>query len=462
VTAGQRFWHSLSARLLLLTTGFVMQSEVLIYLPSAARFRESYFEAKLEAAWLATRAVIAAPDEMVSRELADELLRSVGAHAIVLRRKDARALMLESNMPPHVDMDYDMMAMAPLTMIADTLRVIGGHGERLVRVMGMPRGRTDVLEIVVDEAPLREALLAFSWRILGLSLAISLFTAGLVFLSLRWLMVAPLRRLTAGMMAFRAAPEDVSRAIVPGRRRDEIGIAEAELAAMQSELRAALHQKTRLAALGLAVSKISHDLRGILATGQLVSDRLAESADPDVRRLAPRLVATLDRAIALCASTLKYGRADEPPPVLAPVALLPLAEEAGFAAGLHVDGAGAQFTIAVPPDMQAQADRDQLYRILLNLLRNAAEAVAGAGEVRVAATKAAGRVVVEVSDTGPGLNAAAARHLFEPFRGGAREGGVGLGLAIARDLARAHGGDLALVRTGPLGTTFRFDLPAAT
>ena len=461
MNAGQRFWHSLSARLLLLTTVFVMLSEVLIYLPSAARFRESYFEAKLEAAWLATRAVIAAPDEMVSRELADELLRAVGAHAIVLRRKDARALMLESNMPPRVDMNYDMMAMAPMAMIADTLKVIGGNGERLIRVMGMPRGRTDVLEIVVDEGPLRDALLAFSWRILGLSLAISLFTAGLVFLSLRWLMVAPLRRLTASMMAFRAAPEDTSRAIVPRGRRDEIGIAEAELAAMQSELRAALHQKTRLAALGLAVSKISHDLRGILATGQLVSDRLADSADPDVRRLAPRLVATLDRAIALCASTLKYGRADEPPPVLVQVPLRPLVEEAAFAAGLHAEGAAPRLVCPIDADVIVHADRDQVYRILLNLLRNAAQAVGAAGEVRADAARSADRVVVEVSDTGSGLNEAAVRHLFEPFRGGSRGGGVGLGLAIARDLARAHGGELSLVRTGPLGTTFRFDLPAA-
>jgi signal transduction histidine kinase len=455
-----RFQHSLSARLLLLTIAFVMLTEVLIYLPSAARFRETYFEAKIEAAWLATRAVIAAPDEMVSRELADELLRTVGAHAIVLHRKDARALILESRMPPKVDTSYDMMAMAPLSMIVETLQVIAGPGNRLIRVVGMPGGRSEVLEIVVDEAPLRASLLSFSWRILGLSLVISLVTAGLVFLTLRWMMVVPLRRLTASMVAFRAVPEDASRAMTPGRRRDEIGLAEAELAAMQQDLRAALNQKTRLAALGLAVSKISHDLRNILATGQIVSDRLADSADPDVRRLAPRLVASLDRAIALCASTLKFGRADEPPPVLARVALRPLVEEAAFAAGIGGEGAAPRLACSIPPALKAQADRDQIYRVLLNLLRNAVQALGAGGDVRVDAAASGARVVVEVSDTGPGLGAAAQAHLFEPFRGGAREGGVGLGLVIARDLVRAHGGDLTLVRTGPLGTTFRFDLPA--
>ncbi len=448
----------LSARLLVLTTGFVMLAEVLIYLPSAARFRETYFEARLEAAYLATRAVLAAPDEMVTQDMADELLADVGVRAIVLKRRDRRTLMLSDDMPPDVASTFDLMERRPLDMIRDALMVLLKPGERYIRVIGAPPSHpTDEITIILPEAPLRAALRDFSWRILGLSLVISLVTAGLVYFSLQWLMVAPMRRLTASMMAFRAAPEDASRAIHPSGRPDEIGQAETELAEMQSQIRAALTQKTRLAALGIAVSKVSHDLRNILATAQIVSDRLAQSDDPDVRRLAPRLVGSLDRAIGLCADTLQYGRADEKPPTRTSFALAPLVDDVAFAAGLT--GGGRVVLRYAGGDTIVDADRDQLFRILLNLLRNAVEAMPGGGEVRVDAVRHDDRVVIEVADNGPGLGAVAREHLFEPFRGGARAGGTGLGLAIAQELVRAHGGDIALVRTGPLGTTFRLDLP---
>lgn len=456
--SGKRFLNSLSARLLLLTAIFVMLAEVLIYLPSVARFRESYFETRLESAYLATRAVLAAPDEMVTKDLADDLLRAVGARAIVMSRADRKALILAYDMPPDPDAIYDMMQMRPVRMIAETLHTMLGGGDRFIRVIGAPPSRPDsVIDMVVHEAPLRAALREFSWRILGLSLVISLFTATLVFVALRWLMVSPMRRLTASMVAFRAAPEDASRVITPSRRGDEIGVAERELASMQQDLRAALTQKTRLAALGLAVSKIGHDLRNILATGQLISDRLAQSADPEVGRALPRLAASLDRAIALCETTLKYGRADEPAPRPASFALQPVLDDAAFAAGL---GEGSLVLRSQMSDgLCLMADRDQIYRVMLNLLRNAGQS--GANEVRVDAIAAGGRAVIEVADNGPGLSEAAREHLFEPFRGRSREGGSGLGLAIARELARANGGDLSLVRSGPLGTTFRIDLPVA-
>src|SRR5262249_27530617 len=156
-----------------------------------------------------------------------------------------------------------------------------------------PKQSQVTVEVLLDEAPLRLEMVAYSWRILGLSLVISFATATLVFLALQWLMVRPLRRLIENVMAFRDAPEDPARAIGPSRRRDELGVAQNELAQMEESVRAALHQQARLAALGTAIAKISHDLRNILATARLVSDRLADSTDPKVQRMAPTLLGTI-------------------------------------------------------------------------------------------------------------------------------------------------------------------------
>ena len=153
----------------------------------------------------------------------------------------------------------------------------------------------------------------YSWRILNLSVVISVITATLMFVALRWMMVRPLENLTRSLIAFRRAPEDRSSDLTDLGRRDEIGVAQREMAAMKEGLRAALRQRTRLATLGTAVNKISHDLRNMLATATLISDRLVESQDPEVRRIAPTLVRAIDRAATLCSTTLNFTR--ETPPL---------------------------------------------------------------------------------------------------------------------------------------------------
>jgi signal transduction histidine kinase len=267
-------------------------------------------------------------------------------------------------------------------------------------------------------------------------------------------MVRPIRRMTESMIAFRGDPEDLSRPLRVERRQDEIGVAQAELAEMQAGLRASLQQKNRLAALGTAVTKINHDLRNMLATAQLVSDRLVSSADPQVKRAAPTLVAAIDRAVELCSRTLDFAREGPPRLDYRRFALKGLVYEIGMS-GLSpdktrlVDGVG---------ELELEADRDQLYRVLANLVRNASEA--GATEVAISAAPAEGRILIEIRDNGPGLPPRARENLFRPFAGSGRAGGSGLGLAIARDLVRAHGGDLSLVSSDAVGTLFRIDLPA--
>jgi signal transduction histidine kinase len=285
-----------------------------------------------------------------------------------------------------------------------------------------------------------------------------------VYLALHRLFVRPMRRITANMVAFREDPENPARIINASRRHDEIGIAERELAAMQRDIASMLHQKSHLASLGLAVSKINHDLRNLLTSAQLFSDRLSSLPDPRVQRFAPKLMRALERAIAFCESTLSYGRVQEPPADRRAVALESLVDEVRETVELTPDGP-IRWITAVERGLHVDADPDQLFRVLVNLVRNAVQVIEGRApndpardQIRVAGRREGAVVVIEVSDTGPGISDKARAHLFEAFQGSTRTGGTGLGLAIAAELVRAHGGEIRLV-DGTIGATFRISVP---
>jgi signal transduction histidine kinase len=456
----------LSGKLLLLTIVFVMLAEVLIYVPSVANFRLNWLNDRLAAAHTAALVLEAAPSGMVPEKLAKQILDSIGARAVAMKMGRQRRLLAASNVPSHVDQDVDMRGTTALQAIReafDTL-IFGKPGD-LMRVVGpAPMSEGQFLEIVLDQTPLRKAMWTFSVNILLLSLAISGITAMLVFLALHYLLVRPMGRITRAMIAFRADPENPSRLVVPSGRHDEIGVAEEELAAMQGEIASMLHQKSRLAALGLAVSKINHDLRNLLAAAQLFSDQLSSLPDPKVQRFAPKLMRALERAIAFCQSTLSYGAAQEPPPDRRMIPIEPLIEEVHESLGLGLD-VPIRWIVAVDRDLMADADHDQLFRVLVNVARNAVQALEAHGthdpardQIRITGRREGAGVVLEVSDTGPGVPEKARAHLFQAFQGAARAGGTGLGLAIAAELVRAHGGDIHLV-PGTIGATFRISIP---
>jgi signal transduction histidine kinase len=331
----------------------------------------------------------------------------------------------------------------------------------VIRVVGVPRlGGGDSIEALTPEGPIRAEMVSFSVRVLWLSLLIALFTSALVFTVLYFLFVRPMQHLTQSMVRFQERPDDAQRIIVPTLRADEIGQSERVLASMQTELRQALQQREHLAALGTAVAKIQHDLRNILASAQLASDRLSTSKDLTVQALAPRLVSSIDRAIELATNTLKYGRAEEAPPKRRRQKLLAVADEAMHAALAAGDGRTG-WNNAFDPALEVDADADQLLRILINIGRNAAQALEGreGTAITLSAHRANSVVTIDLSDNGPGIPDEARKRLFEPFSGKGRVGGTGLGLAIARELARGHGGEVALYSTGAAGTTFRISIP---
>ena len=469
--AGRAVRFGLASRLLALVSCFVMLAEIAIYVPSIANFRNNWLRDRLSAANTAAMVFEAAPADMVPEELAASILASVGARTIVLKMKDTRRLLAASDMPPQIDDDFDLRAPDAWTSIVAAFGALAARDGRILKVTGAaPRG-AEYIEITLDETPLRAAMRAYSVNILLLSLFISAIVAGLAVFAIHLMVLRPVRQLTSSIMQFGADPENAARIIEPSGRTHEIGVAEDALAIMQRALVDELNQKKHLAALGLAVAKINHDLRNMLASAQLMSDRLAELSDPMGRRLAPKLVATLDRAIAFCQSTLVYGRAVERPSKLARVALRPLVADAIETAS--PPGVGrVEIANETPGDFEVHADSEQLFRVLLNLFRNAVDALESAGPepgraplVRVRAKAENGLAVIEIADSGPGVPAQARARLFAAFQSSGRTGGTGLGLAIAAELARAQGGEITLVDDAGVdslgGATFRVALPLA-
>jgi signal transduction histidine kinase len=458
----------LSGKLLLLTIPLVMIAEVLIYVPAIANFRMNRLNDRIAAANTAALVLDAAPSGTVPDSLVRQILGSIGARAVAIKMGQQRRLLASADLPSAVDHDVDMRTITAWSAILGAFETMMESGNETIRVIGPAPGGAQFIEVVIDERPLRQAMYRFSGNLLLFSLIIAVLTAALVYLALHFLFVRPMRRLTANLVGFHQNPESSASIITPSRRGDEIGVAERELSDMQRDLVSMLHQKSRLAALGLAVSKINHDLRNLLASSQLMSDQLASVPDPRVQRFAPKLMRSLERAIALCQSTLSYGRAQEAAPDRRMVQVEPIVNEVRESAGLGSQAASHAsigWINAIERGLTIDADPDQLFRVLLNLVRNARQALesqpktdVATQQIRVTGRREGTVAVIEVSDTGPGVPPKARNHLFEAFQASDRAGGSGLGLAIAAELVRAHGGDIHLVE-GTIGATFRIAIP---
>lgn len=453
--------NSLSGRFLILTVIFVMLAEVLIFVPSIARFREEFLITRLERAQIASLVLLA--DDEVNADLQEELLRNAGVFNVVLRRDEARQLVLSSPVPSAVCTTFDLRDAPALILIRDALTRLANPDPEVIRVIGRPvRMGGLLIEITLDTADLRSAMVDYGLRILWLSLVISVITALLLFWAVHCFLVRPIRHVVGNMQAYAAAPEDARHVIEPSAAIKELREAEDTLQSLQTQLTGALRQKEHLAQLGGAVAKISHDLRNILTSAQLFTDRLELSEDPRVRRMAPKLVNSLTRAVHLCEATLAYGKAEEPGPTLARVRLAEVVDDVIDSERLSVGQAEVTFETDVPADTMLRADAEQLHRVIANLVRNARQAIVNTGrpgEVRVAACEDARAWTIRVRDTGPGLPAKAREHLFKPFQGGATKGGTGLGLTIAAELVRGHGGRLSLENSDAKGTVFCITLP---
>jgi signal transduction histidine kinase len=458
-----RWTGGLSTRLLLLTAAFAIVVDLLILAPAAASFHERWLTDRVRAAEVASLSVEAASYATVDDTLADRLLVGVGADTVTLQENGIRRVLSGS---PKTGADPYLIDLRQPDLVArliDPWVTLLGSPDRRIRVMAAPRFRSgDFIEIVAEAAPLRAELRTYVLQIVLASLALSIVAGGLLYLGLTVLVLEPIRRVTQTIERFRDDPEAAPRPILK-ERTDEIGRVEDELNRMQEEVRNSLRSRARLAALGEAVAKISHDLRNMLTAAQMASDRLADSGDPTVARALPRLERALERAVNLAQGVLAYGRSEEPEAQPRPLRLAPVIEAAAEDAGLTE--AGVRLIQRVPARLRVEADPDQLHRILVNLMRNAREAIEAdperskKGKVSLAAQRTGDLIEIRIRDDGPGLPARARESLFQPFKGSTRRDGAGLGLPIARELAQAGGGDLLLESAGPSGTVFLLTLP---
>ena len=458
----------LSVKLIATIIFVILAVEVVIYLPSLGNFRASWLDDRLRIGIVAARVIDAVPDVMnIPKMVTDNLLNSAGATAIVYRRDGKSQLIELDNEPmPHQAVTADMRVRDMASQVGGAIdTLINGGGDRTLRIVGYTDGpNSNQVELIMPEAPLRADMLDYTRNLAGISLVIAVLISIVIFVVLNLILISPIRRITANMVGFRHAPENASLIVIPGRRRDEIGVVEQELAAMETDLFSMLKQRRHLADLGLAVAKINHDLRNTLTAAQLLSDQVANLDDPKVQRLAPRLVHTLDKAIGFVQSVIDYGRQSGAPPRPVPVDLKALIDEAAFDAGL-ISNPDIKTTNEVPDDVAVRVDPDQLARVFVNLLKNAREALeASNGKIEqpcvtVSYTETRDGLTLSFTDNGPGLPPRAKSNLFVAFEGSARAGGTGLGLAIARELTEGNGGKLAYVPVS-VGTRFDVLLPA--
>jgi signal transduction histidine kinase len=461
----------LSGRLILLTMSFVMLAQIIVYIPSVASFRRSWVDDRAMGAQMIVLALSSTPPGSRSPELEGKLLAGIkGAQAIGVRGSGTRWLVVgPGDQPPETRRQIDLRNSPWWRPLRGLLRNVLGDVSPATSVIapgvpGVPG--VEWVELVLDETPLWRATVEYTRTFFLVSLAISAITSALLYLALHLIVVRPVQRLSSNITAFASNPEDTGRVLSPSGRQDEIGRAEEALARMETALAGELRQRRRLADLGLAVSKINHELRNMLTTAQILSDGLAGIDDPRIRRVTPRLMRTLDRAIEFCGATLAYGRAPERVPQREPVALRALVAEQTDLTALAPSTA-IDFRNEVPDGLVVDADPDQLGRILANLVRNSVEAVSQAQTPDAAIVVSAGRegrhVWVRVADNGPGVPERIRDQLFTAFQASLRAGGTGLGLPVASELVRLHGGELAVEDpTQPgRGASFRFSLPQA-
>lgn len=452
-------YYSLSAKMLLLILSLVTLSSVLIHIPFVADYREAYLKNRMVDAYIATLILQAEGVQQLNNRLEQKLLEQAQVLGIELRYQLPPTVMsIGKALSP--DAIFDLREQTHYQLLRDTLVTLFIKGRRIIQLIDNPPGETGVeISVFMDERQLYEELYIYSLHVLERLGLISLITAVLLYLSLQWLIVHSIYRITHNLADFRKDPQNPACVLEPGQRRDEMGVLERELTRMQSTLRTALAQQSRLAAVGKAVSRINHDMKSILSTVSIASERLAKADDPAIRKIARLLVGSVEKAVDLCTQTLDLARGEQAVPQRTRLHLHDLIDEVGAALGLDSQE-GIQWRNEVDETLEINADTERLYRVFMNLLRNSAEALAGHGTIRITAWRTGNTVAIDVIDTGPGIPEQIRTHLFEPFTGSARPGGIGLGLATARDLVRAHRGELTLAEAGPQATRFHIELPA--
>jgi len=459
----------LSSKLLLLTIGFVMLAELLLFVPSAALFRQSWLMDRADQAGLLAQAIKGVPDFQASEILTQQFM--VDTDVILMSSKhDGMSELILGNFQEDVEVlpDADAFRMVDLRearrlpRFRDAFADFFGPETGFLRVVtSSPVQGIDTLELIIPRQKLRLAMRDYFQRIFILSLLIAVITGSMIYLAMSALIIRPVQRLASDMTRFRENPSLRSAKSKSFNRKDEIGQLEREFVDVKQSLRAAFRQRERLAGLGLSVAKINHDLRNVLTGALMISDRLAADKDERIQAIGEKLTRNIERGVGLTEDVLAYSKADTADPKIENIRISFLLGE--VAADVIGQFEGTSFKNKVPSGLVVRADPDHAYRIFNNLFRNASQAMQSQEKriLTVAADVHDGRVNIMLTDTGPGLPDKARENLFQAFKGGQGKGSTGLGLTISKELAIAQGGDINLVSSGETGTRFQVTLNQA-
>lgn len=458
----KRLFTGISSKLLLLTFLFVMFAELLVFIPSFANYRNTWLKEHLLTAEAASIVYLDATDISLSDKAGSALLRATESITVAIRQDGISLLMATERKPGDLMEAINLDEADRLQSIMSSFAMLFAKDEQQYRVYARMRSSNSIMELVQESSYVKRALWAYARNIFLLSLVIAICTSGLVYFVLYWLIVRPIIKISSSMDEFSKQPENAAIIYKPGARVDEIGLAEERLSLFQQELHNTLKQKKRLADLGLAVSKINHDLRNILASAQLFSDRLMSLPDPTVQRFAPKLIRTIDRAVDYTQSVMSYGKALEAPPKRRKLLLHDIANEVAESLGLE-GTSSIKWQNKISKELQINADPEQIFRVLMNLCRNSVQAMNDADNERqdtltVSSETENGSAFIRVTDTGPGIPESIREKIFNAFEGSTKSGGTGLGMAIAVELIHAHGGTIKIEETSPGGTTFLIEL----
>lgn len=463
------FFSRMRTRLLLLMVMSVLITQVLAFIPAIGIMQNRWLENQIKSAITLSYIVLDDKKFVLDNDLQNSILSATDSLVLSLTRNDGSVVTIQKNgQDIHVDRMIDLKKYNETAAAIDALAKLFVNKSSVIRLQTPIADSHQIFSMTFDDLRLRKAIFSFALQFFMISLIIAIVVTTIIYLIVYELLVRPSRNLYIQMLNFVAEPDNPNRIIIPGSRRDEMGMAQQRIAAIESELQKNHARQKHLANLGLAVSKINHDMRNILSSAQLISDHLAEVNDPLSKRLTPKLIHTIDRAIGYTQSVMAYGRTQEQKPHLQLLSLHVMLNDikdnlAVFGQEfVHIDN-------DVSENFEILADEEQLTRVLTNLLRNAVQAMTIPGElekdqprnITITASYEKNAAIIDVIDTGPGLPAKAKEHLFAPFYGSASFEGTGLGLAICFELIRGHGGGIELVEGGSHGAHFRICMPMA-
>ena len=460
----------LSGKLLLMTIGFVMLAELLIFVPSAMTFYQDWLGERTQQAGLLTQALTGVPNYEASEILTHQFMEDTNVIMVSARRDGMSEFVLGTPPDAPVADIIDMRDDRRVPKFKYVFEAFFGSADGFIRVLTMsPVEGQDALELIIPKAELKLAMWDYFRRIVYLSLLIAVMTGVLIYVSMSALIIRPVENLAKDLSAFRNNPQ-VKRGNKPqGYRKDEIGQLQREFYDMKQDVRASFKQRERLATLGLAMAKVNHDLRNVLTSASLVSDRLASDADERVAKMGERLTRAIDRGVKLTRDVLNFSSTGSERAELTTVRLSTLlGEVAGDTLGnFGVGPRKIDFINNVSSEVRVTADSDFTYRIFQNLFRNAAQAMAGMRddaakrELTVESDIRGDQLCVSVIDTGPGIPKKVKESLFAAFSSGSGHGSTGLGLTISKELSETQGGELSLLRSTENGTTFEVMLNLA-